>query len=322
MNNNIQNDIYDIAIIGAGIAGYSAALLLATFKYKPIIFSGKKHLSNLKNLNISHVTATPQLCNYPGIPKILTGKEFYDIINEQVKSCGIEVIDETVNSVISSETNTFINLITNEKTYKFKTILLATGLNHISINIQGFEELYGIRAFRCIACDPQYPDVTNKTIVIVGSGDNAVENALVLNKLARQVTILSKYDKLKASNTLVNQLKKTTINVLFSVSITNIDNEFIKYSDMKTDNKNNYIMSYDYIFVAIGHKPVASFVKGLKLDDNGYVLTKHKSTETNIKNIFACGVVANPKYQTTTATIGSGSMAATDIMIALESINI
>ena len=311
--------VEDIGIIGAGIAGYSAALLLTTFGYRPVIFSGSKNGEK----KVSHVIATPELSNYPGILTTLTGEEFYLILEKQVKSCGVTTLDETVTKVVTD--NKCIQVVTNERIYHFKTILLATGLSHIPINIKGARELYGKRIFRCIACDPNYPDVTDKTVCVIGCGDNAIETALQLNKTANHVIVFVRHDKLKASKVLINQLSRVcdidrnssntskNISIMLSTTITSIDENFINYCNNGTENKTHY----DYIFVAIGHKPVTDFVEGLQTDDTGYVTTKHMSTETNILNVFACGIVANPKYQTTTATVGSGSMAATDIMLAL-----
>jgi thioredoxin reductase (NADPH) len=322
----------DVVIIGSGISGYSAALLLHTFGTKPLII-GKK---------CSHVANSPLIYNLPGVTKTMTGYEFYSILNSQVSDCKIDVIEEYVNSIKINDSNDSyesngyrFRIELNSKNIMCKIILVATGLSYRIPCISGIDELIGKKVFGCLSCcdiiainkqNHNPSNQINNNIIVIGGADSAFETALMLasvNVDDTKITILCR-SKIKAKKMLVDQTlfekNKNKIKIMENTEIkqiiTNSDGSEIDYLYLNTGEK----LYCDQIYCANGHIPSINFLKDLniELDECGYIKTKHNSTETSIRNIFACGSVVTDKYLTTVATLGFGGMAATDILNRLS----
>jgi thioredoxin reductase (NADPH) len=301
--------VYDVVIIGAGIAGYSAALMLNVYGIKNIVIISKRG---------GHILNTPMLYNYPGINEFMTGKEFYDRIDKQVSDCKIGVIEKFVTSISRASSGDFIIDI-DAVEIRTKIILIATGLVCQKPFIPDFDN-YKQSIHSCIACSNlDLNEYIDKKIVIIGGADNALETALQLK--SNQITIISRSD-IKATPTLINQIDKinydynNNIKIITRKEIIKLHGESIISGNKLVGVTTNDGIYYecDIIIYAIGHKPSINFAKnlGIETDEKGYVKIKN-GTETNIKNIFACGTVSNDRYTTTSATVGFGAMAATDI---------
>ena len=289
---------YDVVIIGAGIASYSAALMLNVYGIDRMLIIGKKG---------GHILNTPTLYNYPGINECLTGQEFYDRIDKQIISCNINVLQEFVTKILNKDTYFIIK--TENTEIEAKIILIATGLvceKPFILDIDKYKE----SVFGCISCSNNNYDIKNKKIIIIGGADNAFETALLIDD-SNNISIISR-STIKASPTLIDQIKQKNIKIITYEEVTNVYGENNKLVGLTT-NKDKYY-ECDIIIYAIGHKPAINFITGLGLniDKKGYIKTEN-GTETNIKNVFACGSVSNDKYLTTSAIIGFGAMAATDI---------
>ena len=332
-----------IAIIGSGIAALSATLLLDVYKLTPVIFRPPQ--------SGTHITATPLLSNYPGIERAMSGTEFYEIVERQVRATGTRFLDEEVISV--DDTSPQLGITTTTGSYTADVILVATGLGHASSRdprtTMGAESitkgLYG-----CLVCDrPRLQqdgyihDGTLKVeglhVWIVGNGDNAIETALLLSQTATQVNIVVRNTVSRASVILRDQLRgRENVSMFLNSRIHRIHGsggvavsvEIGAVAGVGTGTgagadagagiSTGVTHRADIIFLATGHVPNTKFLHNtdVDLDSDGYIVRPNPdSTETNVTNIFACGTVASHRHQTTVATLGDGARSATDINLSL-----
>lgn len=326
-NNSIKRDI---VIIGAGVAGYSAALIFDTFGIRPLII-GKKS---------NHIMMCPMLYNYPGIVKTMTGSDFYNIIDKQIYDCNIRFIEEFVTHIKKTDGNTFMIKLQNEMNVECKIILIASGLTYITPKIDQIEKFIERCVFGCLSCcdipkilnmnKNAYSAYSTTYVIVIGGGDSAFETALTLanDNSDRRITIICR-SAIKAKKMLVDQTKNEKnmkkIKILEHKEIIKIISRNDR--DTGTKNKIDYLILNDgtqilcdMIFCAIGHKPSIDFLSELNIatTEKGYIETEHNSTESSIKNIFACGSVVTDKYVNTVSVLGGGAMAASDIITSLQ----
>lgn len=296
---------YDVIVIGAGIAGMTAALYLKRANKNVLIIE--------KGMPGGAINTASTVKNYPGIMTV-TGPEFSMLLYDQIKENKIDILFDTVKDIELNGDEKIVKL--NNKEFSTRFIVIATGKENRKLNLPNEEKLTGHGVSYCALCDgPLFKD---KEVCVIGTGDSALEEALYLSTLCKKVTILAKYDYFKCKEEHLNDVKNTkNIEILYSAMTKELIEKDGKLEAIvyKKDDKLT-TMKTDGIFVYIGSTPNIFANLPLELDKN-YVKI-NELMETNIKGIYACGdVVKKSLYQLVTAS-SDGAIAATSILKELN----
>lgn len=307
--------IYDVAIIGSGPAGYTAALYTSRAFLKTLVLAGLEPGGQL--------TTTTEVDNFPGFPQGVMGPTLVSDMKKQVERFGAEIKQE---AVVTIEKGNIFTLKTASNTYQAKTIIVATGASAMYLGLPSEERLKGKGVSGCATCDGFF--FRGKVVVVIGGGDTAMEEATFLTKFSPKVTIIHRRDEFRASAIMLDRAKKDErISFLTNKIVEEIlgDNEVtgIRLKDAKTGETIDY--PTQGVFLAIGHKPSTGFLAGVvELDPKGYVAVKRAvspltpQTETSVPGIFAAGDCVDPRYRQAIVAAGQGCMAAMDAEKYLE----
>ncbi len=296
-------DIKDIIIIGSGPAGLTAGIYAGRAKLKTLLFTGSPLGGQLM--------LSEQIDDFPGFPEKMTGPELIKKIIEQTKKFDIEMIEENVVSV-DFQKRPFI-VKTNKEEYLSKAIIVATGASARWLGLKNEQELIGHGISACAVCDGFF--FKDKIVGVVGGGDSAVENAIVLTKYAKKVFIIHRRDELKAAKGLQEQVfNNSKIEFIWNSIVSEIKGkdslEGVYIEDVNTKEKR--FLDLDGLFMSIGFKPATDIFKGqLELDDNGYIKVE-ENTKTSVDGVFAAGDVCDTKYKQAITAAGLGAMALLD----------
>ncbi|MCP8308766.1 MAG: thioredoxin-disulfide reductase [archaeon] len=300
----------ELIIIGSGPAGLTAAIYAARANLKPLVITGLPLGGQLM--------LTTEVENYPGFSDGIQGPELMDRMRKQAEKFGAEFIEYDVTSV--NFLSYPFEVRVEDDVYKAKAIIIATGASVKWLGLESEQRLIGRGVSSCATCDA--PFFKDKDVVVVGGGDTAIDDALLLTKHAKKVTIIHRRDKLRASKILQDRaFKNEKINFKWNSVVEDIigDNkvEGIITKDVKTGEKSK--MDCQGVFIAIGHKPNIDLFKGqIEIDDKGYII-KRNNTETNIKGVFVAGDVCDYRYRQAITAAGMGCQAAMDAEKYLES---
>lgn len=307
--------IYDVAIIGSGPAGYTAALYTSRAFLKTLVLAGFEPGGQL--------TTTTEVDNFPGFPEGVLGPKLVADMKSQVERFGAEIKQD---AVVSVEKGDVFTLKTAGNTYQAKTVIVATGASAMYLGLPSEEKLRGKGVSGCATCDGFF--FKGKVVVVVGGGDTAMEEATFLTKFSPKVTVIHRRDEFRASAIMLDRAKKDPrISFLTNKIIEEILGETEVTGVRIRDTITNEVMDYPTqgVFLAIGHKPSTGFLNGLvDLDPKGYVKVKRvtspldSQTETNIPGLFAAGDCVDPRYRQAIVAAGQGCMAAMDAEKYLE----
>lgn len=303
-------ELRELIIIGSGPAGMTAAIYAARGNLKPLVITGLPPGGQLM--------LTSEVENYPGFPDSILGPELMDRMRKQAERFGAEFLEYDVTSV--SLLKYPFEVRVNEDVYKAKAIIIATGASVRWLGLESERRLIGRGVSSCATCDA--PFFNDKDVVVVGGGDTAIDDALMLTKYAKKVTVVHRRDKLRASKILQDRASKNRkINFKWNSVVEDIIGdkkvESVVIKDVKTGEKSK--IDCQGVFVAIGHKPNTDLFKGqIEMDDNGYIIRKN-NTETNIKGVFVAGDVCDTRYRQAITAAGMGCQAAMDAEKYLES---
>ncbi len=301
----------ELIIMGSGPAGMTAAIYAARGNLKPLVITGLPPGGQLM--------LTSEVENYPGFPDGILGPELMDRMRKQAERFGAEFLEYDVTSVNLLKYPFEVRV--NEDLYKAKAIIIATGASVKWLGLESEQRLIGRGVSSCATCDA--PFFNDKDVVVVGGGDTAINDALILTKYAKKVTVVHRRDKLRASKILQNRaFKNIKINFKWNSVVEDIIGdkkvESVVIKDVKTGERSK--IDCQGVFVAIGHKPNTDLFKGqIEMDDNGYIIRKN-NTETNIKGVFVAGDVCDAQYRQAITAAGMGCQAAIDAEKYLESI--
>ncbi len=297
--------VHDVAIIGSGPAGYTAAIYAARAELKPIMFEGYEYGGSLMN--------TTDVENFPGFQDGIMGPDLMMQMRGQAERFGTEMHMELVDKVELDGPVKKIHV--GDEVHEARTVILATGAAPRLLGVPGESELMGRGVSSCATCDGFF--FKGQEIAVIGGGDSAMEEATFLTKFADKVTIVHRREEFRASAIMLERAKA---------------NEKIEWALNKTvdhvieaDNKVAGIMLKDTItgelsempvaamFVAIGHDPRSEFLDGqVALKEGGYVKVTEPSTATSVPGVFACGDLVDDHYQQAVTAAGSGCRAAID----------
>ncbi|HVG80359.1 MAG TPA: thioredoxin-disulfide reductase [Patescibacteria group bacterium] len=301
-----------VIIIGAGPAGYTAAIYAARANLAPLLFTGLQAGGQL--------TLTTSVENYPGFVDGVMGPDLMETMRKQAERFGTEIVGEDVTAVDFTRRPFRVNVA--EVTHEAETVIMATGATAKLLGLPGERELMGHGISTCATCDGFF--FRDQDIMVVGGGDSALEEALYLARLGRRVDVVHRRDSLRASkimqeraqanpkisfiwDTVVERIADPAIGKVTAVVLRNLKTGEV--SERKVDG----------LFVAIGHTPNTSLLQGqVELLPNGYVKVEPGTTRTSVPGVFAAGDVADFTWRQAITAAGTGCMAALEAERYLE----
>ena len=295
-------------IIGSGPAGYTAAIYAARADLKPIMYTGMQMGGQL--------TTTTEVDNYPGYPKGTDGTAMMDDFKNQAERFGTEVRFGYASKVEFSTEVGGIHKVTidESKEIEAETVIICTGATAKYLGIESEQRLIGGGVSACATCDGFF--YKGQDVVVIGAGDTAAEEATYLANICKSVTLLVRKDYMRASKAMQHRVERTeNIKVLFNTEMDEVlgDNVVEGVVAMNNQTQEKTTIPVTGVFVAIGHKPNTDLFTGvLDMNETGYLITKGKSTKTNLPSVFAAGDVQDHEYRQAVTAAGTGCMAALD----------
>lgn len=300
--------MYDVIIIGSGPAGLTAAIYTTRADLKTLVIAGGKWGGQLM--------LTTLVENYPGFPDGIQGPDLMIAMRKQAERFGAEFLDE---DFVSADFSTKpFKIIASDKTYEARSIIIATGADTKWLDVPGEKEKIGRGVSSCAPCDGVF--FRNKNVIVVGGGDSAMEEALVLAKFATSITIVYRGEALRASQIMQNRAKKNPkIKIVFNAEVTEVLGETSVTGVKIKNNKTSQIseMPIDGVFVAIGHFPNTKVFKDLELDEMGFMKVRDHFL-TNKEGVFVAGDVHDAHYKQAVTAAGFGCAAALEAEWWLE----
>jgi thioredoxin reductase (NADPH) len=259
---------------------------------------------------------TTQVDNYPGIPGVM-GPDLMQKMKDHATMFGAEFVSKNVTDIDVSKSP--FEISAGGEAYKAKSIIIATGAETKWLDVPGIKELIGRGVSSCAPCDA--PFFKDKKVAVVGGGDSAMEEALVLTKYATEVTLIHRRNEFRASAIMQEKVKTDPkIKILWNTEVVRVQGEAKLDSIELKDNQTEKItgLTVDGLFVAIGHTPSSMVFKGkIDLDEKGYVIV-HDKTKTSVDGIFVAGDVEDFHYKQAVTAAGFGCMAALDALDFLQ----
>ena len=295
---------YDVIIIGAGPAGYTAGIYCARARHETLIISGLLPGGQLMN--------TTDVENYPGFDEGIMGPDLMLTMRKQAEKMNTTIIDDVVVNV--DFRNKPFKVLTGSEEFEAKAVIICTGATPRKIGIEGEETFAGKGVSYCATCDGAY--FRNQDIAVVGGGDSCMEEATILTKFATKVHIIHRRHTFRASKIMQERaLNNEKIQVHWNSVVKDIKgNEKVQQvilTNVKTNEET--ALNMGGVFVAIGHEPNRSLFKyQVEMNENGYIIQK-ENTETNVKGVFTAGDVHDHRYRQAVTAAGYGCMAAIDV---------
>lgn len=295
-------------IIGSGPAGYTAAIYAGRANLSPVVIEGIQPGGQL--------TTTTDIENFPGYPQGISGNEMMEDLKNQALRFGTDIRRGIITSVDFS-TPPYKLTIDGETEIEADTVIIATGASAKYLGLADENKYKGLGVSACATCDGFF--YRRKVVAVVGGGDTACEEAAYLSNLASKVYMIVRKDYLRASSIMQDRVKNNPkIEILFNTQTEGLFGEealegahLVKFKD--TENEEKFDIAIDGFFLAIGHKPNTDIFKPyLELNNEGYIITKGITSETNIAGIFAAGDVADTRYRQAIVAAGGGCKAAMD----------
>ncbi len=295
-----QNHVYDMVIIGGGPAGYTAALYAARAGLDALVL---EKLSAGGQMALTH-----QIDNYPGFEDSIDGFTLAEKMQKQAEQFGAKSEYAEVSSLDLSANPKVIE--TSEGTFYSRTVVLAVGANPKELGVPHESELVGRGVAYCAACDGMF--YRGKTVVVVGGGNTAASDALLLSRVAGKVILVHRRDTLRATKIYHEPLMQAE-NVEFrwnsTVSELLYDGRLtgVQLTDIQTGKVS--ALSCDGVFVSIGRKPATELLQGqLSLSPDGYILAD-ETTKTSIAGVFAVGDVRTKPLRQVVTAVADGATA-------------
>ena len=295
-------------IIGSGPAGYTAAIYAARADMKPVMYTGMQMGGQL--------TTTTEVDNFPGYPNGTDGTAMMEDLKNQAERFGTDVRFGMITKVdFSTEVGGIHKVVVDETTeIEANTIIISTGATAKYLGLESEQRLIGGGVSACATCDGFF--YKGQDVVVVGAGDTAAEEATYLANICSKVTMLVRKDHMRASKAMQHRVNKTeNIEVLYNTEIDEVlgDNVVEGVRAVNNQSGDKHDIPVTGVFIAIGHTPNTQLFKGvLDMDETGYLITKGKSTKTNVPGVFAAGDVQDKEYRQAVTAAGTGCMAALD----------
>lgn len=294
-----------VVIIGAGPAGYTAAIYAARANLKPLQFLGFQPGGQLM--------ITTDVENFPGFEHAVQGPDLMEQMRLQSLHVGTEHVEEIVESVDLSKRPFVVKSETGEA-ITADTLIIATGAKARWLGLPVEEKFRGFGVSACATCDGFF--YKNKRVAVVGGGNAAVEEAMYLTNFAEHVILIHRRDSLRAEKIVQDRLfKNPKISVIWNSQVVDMKGSenplSLTHLVLENMQGEKTELAVDGLFVAIGHDPASHLFKGqLDLDSEGYIIAKPGSTLTSVEGVFAAGDVQDKVFRQAVTAAGQGCMAA------------
>jgi thioredoxin reductase (NADPH) len=300
---------WDVVIIGSGPAGFTAAIYTTRGAASTLIIAG--------DIWGGQLMLTTTVDNFPGFPEGIAGPDLMSNMRKQTERFGAEILERKAEA-IDFEKKPF-EIAAGGKVFKASSVIIATGSDTRWLGVPGEKELIGKGVSSCAPCDA--PFFKDKKVAVVGGGDSAMEEALVLTKYASNVTLIHRRDEFKASAAMQKRVfDNKKIKVIWNSEVKEFlgDQKLEKIKLFNNKENNEQEEQFDGVFVAIGHIPATEIFSGkIETDEKGYVIKK--GPQTDIKNgVFVAGDVHDHIYAQAITAAGFGCMAGMDALRYLD----
>jgi thioredoxin reductase (NADPH) len=299
-----MNDVRDLIVIGGGPAGYTAALYAARANLQPLVIEGFNWGGQLM--------ITSDVENYPGYPDGVMGPEMMGEFRRQAERFGTDFVTDDVTRVDFSERP--FRVWVEDEEYRARSVIIATGASARWLGLSSEDRLKNHGVSACATCDGAF--FRDKHIFVVGGGDTAFEEALFLTRFGYKVTIVHRRNEFRASQIMVDRARaheKIEFKTPYAIDEVLGESSISGLRLRNTETDETEEVEAGALFIAIGHDPNTKlFVDQLDHDENGYLVTKPGTTETNIVGVFAAGDVQDHIYRQAVTAAGTGCMAALD----------
>lgn len=293
----------DVLIIGSGPAGLAAA-----------IYTGRAMLSTVvcerDYMSTGQIVESDCIDNYPGLPNI-EGYELGEKFKAHAQAYGTEFIEDEVIKIEKSANGSFVIKFKSDNLLSVKAIIYAAGASHRKLGIDGEFALRGAGVSYCAVCDGAF--FKDKTTVVIGGGDTALGDALLLSKICKQVFVIYRGEKLRAAKSLQNKVNDTVnIDIVYNAIPTSFNGDkhlsSISLKNTKTDKTAE--LDAEGAFIAIGSNPNSEILKGIvELDKSGYVVAD-ETGKTSVSGIFVAGDVRTKALRQVVTAVSDGANAA------------
>ena len=295
----------NVIIIGSGPSGYTAAVYAARAALSPLVFEGSVTAGGA-------LMNTTEVENFPGFRDGIMGPALMDEMRAQAERFGAELVAD---DVVEVDLTGDIKIVrTADAEYTARSVILATGSGYRKLGLPREEELSGRGVSWCATCDGFF--FREQAIAVVGGGDSAIEEATFLTRFGSKVYLIHRRDELRASKIMQERaFADPKLEIVWNAEIAAINGQDSLESVTLRDTTDGSERQLDVtgLFIAIGHDPRSELLTGqVDLDDDGYVLVKHPSTETNIAGVFAAGDLVDHHYRQAITAAGTGCAAALD----------
>ena len=301
-----------VIIIGSGPAGYTAGIYAARANLAPVMFTGVQAGGQLM--------LTTLVENYPGFVEGIDGPPLMETFQKQAERFGTEMIPDDVTEVDFSKRP--FRVTAGDVTMHAHTVIIATGATAKLIGLPNESKLMGRGVSTCATCDGFF--FKDQNIMVVGGGDSAMEEALYLSRLGRKVEVVHRRDSLRASKIMQERaLKNPKISFTLDTVVEDVMDAAagkvtgVRLRNLKTGAQ--WETQVDCLFVAIGHEPNTSVLRGqIALHENNYIKVEPGTTRTSVAGVFAAGDVQDFTYRQAVTAAGTGCMAALEAERYLE----
>ncbi|MCU0972939.1 MAG: thioredoxin-disulfide reductase [Burkholderiales bacterium] len=315
MSNPSRHD--KVLILGSGPAGYTAAVYAARANLKPTLITGLAQGGQLMT--------TTDVDNWPADATGVQGPELMERFQKHAERFGTEIIFDHIHTV-DLKVRPF-NLQGDQRTYTCDALIIATGASAKYLGLPSEEAFMGKGVSGCATCDGFF--YKNQDVAVVGGGNTAVEEALYLSNIAKQVTVVHRRDKFRAEPILVDKLMEKVKAGKISLEWNHVADEVLGDKSGVTGlrirhakNETTKDLTVQGVFIAIGHSPNTGIFEGQLEMQNGYIVTQSgtqgNATATSVPGVFAAGDVQDHVYRQAVTSAGSGCMAALDAQKYLE----
>ncbi|ATW29000.1 thioredoxin-disulfide reductase [Candidatus Williamhamiltonella defendens] len=301
-------------ILGSGPAGYTAAIYAARANIKPILITGMEKGGQL--------TTTTDVENWPGSPESLTGPTLMERMHQHAEKFNTEILFDHINKVDLQRRPFY--LFGNDQEYSCDALIIATGASARYLGLKSEEDFKGKGVSACATCDGFF--YRNQKVAVVGGGNTAVEEALYLANIAREVHLIHRRQEFRSEKILRDRLMKKVASGHIILHTDSILDEIlgdlsgvtaVRLKPSHTENGSVFqILDVTGVFIAIGHIPNTELFKGQLELEKGYIKVKGgltgNATQTSVEGVFAAGDVMDPIYRQAITSAGSGCMAALD----------
>ncbi len=305
-----MSQVENVIIVGSGPAGLTAAIYASRALLKPLMIEGEEVGGQLMT--------TTDVENFPGFPEGIMGPDLMTVTKKQAERFGTRFLPKNVSKIDLSSRP--FKLWVGDEEFQAKSIIVSTGASAKYLGLENEKRLLGRGVSACATCDGAF--FRDQTVIVVGGGDTAMEEATFLTRFAKKVIIVHRREEFRASKIMADKaLAHEKIEVMWNSELADVVGEnLVEAAKIKnTQTGEVQEVKCEGVFIAIGHKPNTDLFSGqIKMNDVGYIETEGRNTKTSVEGVFAAGDVADDKYRQAITAAGTGCMAAIDCERWLE----